>query len=88
MDISKVLSKFDHNAGKFQDALGISNHELLQETVLKWMKETGQHSRAVQIILDHATLNDNEKIYCLVELGKMIVIGDRLNGLMNMEESL
>lgn len=83
MNTSKILKKFDHNSTDFHGALGVSNKETLTNTVRDWFMGEDKNSKTVEAILSHGTLNDNEKIFCLIELGKIMILHTQFQLAMN-----
>lgn len=73
MNTKQIIDKLDHDADNFPLALGISNDKTLTETVYDWVTGQENHSRVVEMILNHETLNDSEKVFCLVILGQISI---------------
>ena len=84
MDINKILERMNSDSDSFEDAMGVMNSEHLREALQEWFKGTKRHSETVKIILDHGTLNDNEKVFMLVEPGKLIVLFNQFNNMASM----
>lgn len=76
MNIKRIISKMDHNSNNMSGALGVSNHETLCGAVYDWFVKHNSASRVIEIILTHETLNDSEKIYCIIQMGKILVINN------------
>lgn len=76
MNIKKILEEFNHNSDTLNEAIGVSNStaNTLRDTLQDWNKELDSYSRVVQRILSHESLLDAEKIFCLVEYGKIIIL--------------
>jgi hypothetical protein len=81
MDITKVLEKMDHNSETLSEALSVSdgNANTLRSSLQNWSSNNNDHSRVIQIILSHESLTDNEKIFCLVEFGKLLIIQNQFD---------
>ena len=84
INLNKVIEKFDHNAEDLPNALGVLHTDTLAEAVYDWMHEHNDHSRVFEIILKHETLNDNEKLFCIMIMGQIL----SLTGIMSRVKGL
>jgi len=62
---------FDHNADNLYDSIGMNKNSALHNTVYEWM-DGKSISRVIEIIITHQTLNDSEKVFCLIVLGQIM----------------
>jgi hypothetical protein len=90
MDITKVLEKMDHNSETLSEALNVTDNSAntLRNSLQDWNSKNTDHSRVIQIILSHETLTDNEKIFCLVEFGKLLVVQNQFDQMLNSLSSM
>ena len=77
------MIEIDHKAGSFAECFGISEQTAitLRKSIKKWNEEERIRSKTVDLILSHETLNENERIYCLISLGELYgieTISDKL----------
>ena len=82
IDIKRTIEKFDHNARDLPNSIGVAHSETLIETVYDWMQQYDTHSKVFEIILNHETLNGNEKLFCIMLIGQVLSI----HGIMQMVE--
>ena len=74
-----MIAKFDHNAEDVPSSIGVVHSETLIETVYDWIQEYETPSKVFEIILNHETLNDNEKLFCVMSVGQIMSLAGMFN---------